>query len=61
MGPVCGNPAFSRAIPQDTLIVDSLNELFFCGSFGESRNGLIWGYENCFMLGPNVDPLWDRT
>ena len=47
MSPDGTNPAFSRAIPEGTVIIDLLHRWSIFGSLWESRNGLIleafWG------------------
>ena len=39
------NPAFSRAIPHVVVGITPFPKVVIFGSFGESRNGLIWGPE----------------
>ena len=65
------NPPFSRAIPYVVVGICPLPKVVIFGSFGESRNGLIWGPEMIpfgdrrliqlgtaheFMLGPKMNP-----
>ena len=66
MGPDVCNPAFSRAIPQGTVIIDLLTEVVLFGSSWECRNDSFgdpkWshlGTENGCSWGPKTDSLGD--
>ena len=50
-------PPFSQAIPNVGLVFCSLLKVVIFGSFGESRNGLIWGPE----MVPFGDPKWTHS
>ncbi len=51
------NPAFQQAIPHVGLVFCPLLKVVIFGSFGESRNGLIWGPE----MVPFGDPKWSHS
>ena len=50
-------PAFQQAIPHVVVGITPLLKVVIFGSFGESRNGLIWGPE----MVPFGDPKWSHS
>ena len=48
------NPPFSQAIPRLVVGICPFPKMVIIGSFGESRNGLIWGPEMVAF----GDPKW---
>ena len=63
MGPDCTNPAFPRAIPHGTVIIDYLTKVVFFGPSWETISDLIWEpFRTSFgdhfgpHFGPKIDP-----
>ena len=65
MEPDATKPAFQQAIPHVGVVFCPLLKVVIFGSFGESRNGLIWGPEMVSFgdpkwshLGTRNGPVW---